>query len=97
MSSLNITPIIGDIISNRYLMVMFKIPKKGHLPTPDQGYEIGLTHERIFQTLEVRGKFTQETFRPMSHRVGAARWLALDGLFHGPKLLNELGVKGLVR
>ena len=27
-------PSIGDIISNRYLKVMFKIPKKGHLPTP---------------------------------------------------------------
>ena len=26
-------PSIGDIISNRYLKVMFKIPKKGHLPT----------------------------------------------------------------
>ena len=26
-------PTIGDIISNRYLKVMFKIPKKGHLPT----------------------------------------------------------------
>jgi hypothetical protein len=25
---------IGDVISNRYLKVMFKIPKKGHLPTP---------------------------------------------------------------
>ena len=28
-------PTIGDVISNRYLKVMFKIPKKGHLPTPD--------------------------------------------------------------
>ena len=28
-------PIIGNIISNRYLKVMFKVPKKGHLPTPD--------------------------------------------------------------
>ena len=27
-------PNIGNIISNRYLKVMFKIPKKGHLPTP---------------------------------------------------------------
>ena len=27
-------PIIWNIISNRYLKVMFKIPKKGHLPTP---------------------------------------------------------------
>ena len=27
-------PTIGDIISNRYLKVMFKIPNKGHLPTP---------------------------------------------------------------
>ena len=27
-------PNIGDVISNRYLKVMFKIPKKGHLPTP---------------------------------------------------------------
>ena len=27
-------PTIGDVISNRYLKVMFKIPKKGHLPTP---------------------------------------------------------------
>ena len=27
-------PTIRDIISNRYLKVMFKIPKKGHLPTP---------------------------------------------------------------
>ena len=27
-------PTIGDIISNRYLKVMSKIPKKGHLPTP---------------------------------------------------------------
>ena len=27
-------PTIGDIISNRYGKVMFKIPKKGHLPTP---------------------------------------------------------------
>ena len=27
-------PSIGDIISNRYLKVMFKIPEKGHLPTP---------------------------------------------------------------
>ena len=27
-------PSIGYIISNRYLKVMFKIPKKGHLPTP---------------------------------------------------------------
>ena len=26
-------PTIGDIISNRYLKVMFKISKKGHLPT----------------------------------------------------------------
>ena len=25
----------GDFISNRYGKVMFKIPKKGHLPTPD--------------------------------------------------------------
>ena len=30
-------PSIGDIISNRYLKVMFKIPKKGHLPTPVLG------------------------------------------------------------
>ena len=29
-------PTIGDVISNRYLKVMFKIPKKGHLPTPVQ-------------------------------------------------------------
>ena len=28
-------PTIGDIISKRYLKVMFKIPKKGYLPTPD--------------------------------------------------------------
>ena len=28
-------PTIGDVISNRYLKVMLKIPKKGHLPTPD--------------------------------------------------------------
>ena len=28
-------PTIGDINSNRYLKVIFKIPKKGHLPTPD--------------------------------------------------------------
>ena len=28
-------PSIGDIISNRYFKVMFKIPKKGHLTTPD--------------------------------------------------------------
>ena len=28
-------PTIGDIISNKYLKVMYKIPKKGHLPTPD--------------------------------------------------------------
>ena len=27
-------PTIGDIISNRYWKEMFKIPKKGHLPTP---------------------------------------------------------------
>ena len=27
-------PNIGDIISNRYLKVMFKIPKMGHLPNP---------------------------------------------------------------
>ena len=27
-------PTFGDIMSNRYLKVMFKIPKKGHLPTP---------------------------------------------------------------
>ena len=27
-------PTIGDIISNRYFKVIFKIPKKGHLPTP---------------------------------------------------------------
>ena len=27
-------PIIGNIISNIYLKVMVKIPKKGHLPTP---------------------------------------------------------------
>ena len=27
-------PTIGDINSNRYLKVIFKIPKKGHLPTP---------------------------------------------------------------
>ena len=26
-------PTIGDMISNRYLKVMFKIPKKEHLPT----------------------------------------------------------------
>ena len=26
-------PSIGDTISNRYLKVMFEIPKKGHLPT----------------------------------------------------------------
>jgi hypothetical protein len=25
---------IGDIISNRYLKVMFKIPKMGNLPNP---------------------------------------------------------------
>ena len=30
-------PTIGDLISNRYLEVMFKIPKKGHLPTPVAG------------------------------------------------------------
>ena len=32
-------PSIGDIISNRYLKAMFKIPKKtkkGHLPTPEK-------------------------------------------------------------
>ena len=28
-------PNIGDIISNKYLKVMFKIPKMGHLPTPE--------------------------------------------------------------
>ena len=28
-------PNIGDIISNRYLKVMFKIPKIGHLPNPE--------------------------------------------------------------
>ena len=27
-------PTIGDIISNKYLKVMFKIAKKGHLLTP---------------------------------------------------------------
>ena len=27
-------PTIGDIITNKYLKVMFKIPKTGHLPTP---------------------------------------------------------------
>ena len=27
-------PTIGDTISNGYLKVMFKILKKGHLPTP---------------------------------------------------------------
>ena len=27
-------PTIGGMISNTYLKVMFKIPKKGHLPTP---------------------------------------------------------------
>ena len=27
-------PTIGDSIPNRCLKVMFKIPKKGHLPTP---------------------------------------------------------------
>ena len=27
-------PTIGNTISNRYLKVMFNIPKKGHLPTP---------------------------------------------------------------
>ena len=34
-------PSVGDIISNRYLKVMFKIPKKGHLPTPDIAYIMG--------------------------------------------------------
>ena len=29
-----ITNILAVIISNRYLKVMFKIPKTGHLPTP---------------------------------------------------------------
>ena len=33
MSQLKHVPTIGDI-SNRCLKVMFKIPKKGHLPTP---------------------------------------------------------------
>ena len=28
-------PTIGDIITNKYLKVMFKIPKTGRLPTPD--------------------------------------------------------------
>ena len=28
-------PTFGDIISNKYIKVMFKIPKKGHLPTPE--------------------------------------------------------------
>jgi len=28
-------PNIGDMISNRYLKVMFKMPKVGHLPKPD--------------------------------------------------------------
>ena len=28
-------PTIGDTISNRYGKVMFKIPNKGHVPTPD--------------------------------------------------------------
>jgi hypothetical protein len=28
-------PTIGDIITNKYLKVMFKLPKTGHLPTPD--------------------------------------------------------------
>ena len=27
-------PNIGDLISNKYLKVTFKIPKKGHLPNP---------------------------------------------------------------
>jgi hypothetical protein len=27
-------PNIGDMISNRYLKVMFKMPKMGHLPKP---------------------------------------------------------------
>ena len=35
-------PNIGDIISNKYLKVMFKIPKMGHLPTPDR-----LVEERL--------------------------------------------------
>jgi len=28
-------PTIGDIITNKYLKVMFNIPKTGHLPTPN--------------------------------------------------------------
>ena len=31
-------PKIGDIISNRYLKVMFKIPKVAHLPSPVGGF-----------------------------------------------------------
>ena len=34
MPQLNKHPTIGDIVSSRYLKVMFKIPKKGHAPTP---------------------------------------------------------------
>ena len=33
-------PTIGDIITNKYLEVMFKIPKTGHLPTPVESLRI---------------------------------------------------------
>ena len=33
--------IIGDIISNKYVKVMSKIPRKGHLPSPDFAHRYG--------------------------------------------------------
>ena len=43
MSQLNITLSLGLTISNGYLKVMFKITKKGHLPTPAQKPEFYAT------------------------------------------------------
>jgi hypothetical protein len=35
---------IGDIIFNRYLKVMFKIPKMGHLPSPVKIVDFPFNH-----------------------------------------------------
>ena len=37
-------PTIGDIISKRYLKVMFKIPKKGHQSQPLQIADLAIEH-----------------------------------------------------
>ena len=52
-------PTISDVISNRYLKVMFKIPKKGHFPTQNKTVALQISSANsslnFFASFEVPG------------------------------------------